>query len=588
MIRSFSSEPAVEQKESDVTVASDIFCKFSDVNDISKELELNGAVFTHEMVLRVLKNLQSSPDVARRFFNWVLERERERLSSKSYNLMLRILGVNGFVEEFWHLVDAMKKKGYGVSSYVRDKMTEKFEKEGSDNDLEKLKGIFATGSIDNSAEQVSSKICKVIKSEVWSDDVERKLKDLKANFSSDLVKCVVGSLSNEPMKALIFFRWTEESGLVKHDESSYNVMARVLGREDCIDRFWKVVDEMRSKGYEMEMGTYDKVYWRFCERKMVKDAVDLYEFAMAGNNKPSVSCCTFLLRKIVVSKQLDMGLFSKVVRTFTENGNVLTDAMLNSVLKALTSVSRFGECNKILKVMEEVGFVASSNMKSKIVFRLSSDGRKDETNEFMNHIEDSGSNLGASTWVSLIEGDCVAGDLEKARYDFQKMLEKEGPPHAGRALELLVNAYCRKNRAIDAWKLVHDYANENQLMPRHTTCKELVKELLVQGGFKDALSLMSLMKDNGFPPFLDPFIKYVSKSGTADDAITFLKAITSKRFPSTAVVLRLFEAFFQARRHSEAQDLLSKCPGYIRNHADVLNLFYSKKSGGRSAAAVAA
>lgn len=64
--------------------------------------------------------------------------------------------------------------------------------------------------------------------------------------------------------------------------------------------------------------------------------------------------------------------------------------------------------------------------------------------------------------------------------------------------------------------------------------------------------------------------------------------MTSKTFPSTSVVLRMFEAFFQARRHGEAQDFLYKCPGYIRNHADVLNLFYIGKSGGGSAAAVAA
>ncbi|XP_031276181.1 pentatricopeptide repeat-containing protein At3g02490, mitochondrial-like [Pistacia vera] len=585
---SFSSEPAMELKDSDFMVVSDIFNKFSDVNDINKELESSGVLFTHEMVLKVLSNLESSPDVARRFFYWVSERESARLSSKSYNLMLKILGANGFIEEFWALVDAMKKKGYGVSGHVRNKMTEKFEKEGLDSDLEKLKGVFATGSIDNSIEKISSRVCKIVRSEVWGDDVEKRLRELNVTFSSDLVKFAVENLGDDPMKALIFFRWAEESGLVKHDGKSYNAMARVLGREDCIDRFWKVVDEMRSRGYQMEEETYVKVLGRFSKRKMVKDAVDLYEFAMAGKNKPSVQCCTFLLRKIVVAKQLDMGLFSKVVSVFTENGNILTDSMLNAVLKALTSVGRLGECKKIFQVMEKGGFVASGNMKSKIVFRLSSGGKKDEAGEFMDHVETSGSDLGHKTWVSLIEGHCVAGDLERASECFQKMVGKEGASCAGHAFELLVNAYCRKNRATDACKLVHDYVRENHLQPSHTTYKELTKKLLVQRRFEDALSLVGLMKSHGFPPFVDPFIDYVSKSGTGDDAIAFLKTMTSKRFPSTSVVLRLFEAFFQARRHSEAQDLLSRCPGYIRNHADVLNLFLVNKSSGGSAAAVAA
>ena len=36
-------------------------------------------------------------------------------------------------------------------------------------------------------------------------------------------------------------------------------MAKVLGQEDCIDRFWKVVDEMRSNGYDTEEETFVKV-----------------------------------------------------------------------------------------------------------------------------------------------------------------------------------------------------------------------------------------------------------------------------------------------------------------------------------------
>lgn len=166
----------MELKDSDFVVVSDIFNKFSDVNDICKELESSSVLFTHEMVLKVLNNLESSPDVARRFFDWVSLKESARLSSKSYNLMLKILGANGFIEEFWGLVNVMKKKGYGVSGHVRNKMTEKFEKEGLDSDLEKLKGVFATGSIDNSIEKISSRVCKIVKSEVWGDDVEMRLR----------------------------------------------------------------------------------------------------------------------------------------------------------------------------------------------------------------------------------------------------------------------------------------------------------------------------------------------------------------------------------------------------------------------------
>jgi pentatricopeptide repeat protein len=67
----------------------------------------------------VLGKLESSPDVADRFFDWVLESDDSRLSYKSYNLMLEILGVNGFVKEFWDLVEVMNKNGYGNDARVK-------------------------------------------------------------------------------------------------------------------------------------------------------------------------------------------------------------------------------------------------------------------------------------------------------------------------------------------------------------------------------------------------------------------------------------------------------------------------------------
>ncbi|KAJ6396275.1 hypothetical protein OIU77_021326 [Salix suchowensis] len=157
------------------------------------------------------------------------------------------------------------------------------------------------------------------------------------------------------------------------------------------------------------------------------------------------------------------------------------------------------------------------------------------------------------------------------------MIEKKGVSGARYAFELLINAYCCKNRAMDACNLLHDYVCQNHLCPWQTTYKVLINKLLVQGAFKDALNLLGLMQSHGIPPHIDPFFEFVSKSGTGDDAIAFMNAMTTKKFPSISVALRLFKALFKAQRHDEAQDFLSKCPIYIRNRADVLNLFCSKK-----------
>ncbi|KAA0039407.1 pentatricopeptide repeat-containing protein [Cucumis melo var. makuwa] len=575
-LRTFSSEPAAEQ-ESDHAVIVDIFSKSRDVDEIRKGLESNGVVISHDLVLEVLGQLESNPDGAIRFFDWVSGDYGEKLSSKSFNLMLGILGVNGFVKEFWDLNCDMKKKGYGISKTVRDKVLEKFDKDGLKSDAEKLRDVFASGSVDKSPEKIGSTVSRLVRKNLWGEDVEQQLRDMSVSFSSDMVKMILEDLKTDPAKAYIFFLWIGETGMFKHDEQTYNAMARVLGREDCIDRFWKVVDEMKNQGYKMEMETFAKVLGRFCKRRMIEEAVNLYVFAMTVGNKPSEDCLTFLLKKIAVSEHFDLDLFSRALKIFSESGNVLKDSMVFAVLKSLSSVGRTGEFNEVLNVMIEYGYVFSGGLKRKIAYRLSRKGKSDEANDFMNNLEASGCNPDNKTWASLIEGHCAAGDLDKASDCIHKMVEKGGVPSAAYALDLIVNGYCRKKRETDASHLLFDLVDKNQLKPRHSTYKTLINKLLLCGEFKDALKLLGLMRNHEFPPFIEPFISYVSKSGTADDALEFLKGMTSKKFPSTTVVLQLFEAFFQAGRHGDAQDLLSNCPRYIRNHADVLDLFCSMK-----------
>ncbi|XP_010420279.1 PREDICTED: pentatricopeptide repeat-containing protein At5g15980, mitochondrial-like [Camelina sativa] len=582
--RSFSSEPAVEEKPSPEATVIDIFTRLNSEDEIRKELESSDVVISQDLALKVLRKLESNPDVAKRVFQWFKEATPEELTSKSYNMMLRILGGNGLVDEFWGLVDAMKKKGHGLSANVRDKVGEKFQKDGLQIDLVRLKKLFSSDCFDKSAENVCDRVCKIVMKEEWGDDVEKRVRDLNVEFQSDLVKMIVESLDVEPRKALLFFRWIDESGLFKHDEKTYNAVARVLGREKFLDRFQNVVEEMRSAGYEVEIETYVRVSTRFCQTKLIKDAVDLFEIAMVGSgtNKPTPHCLCLLLKKIVTAKVLDMDLFSRAVKAYTRNGNALTDSLLKSILKSLRSADRVEQSNEVLKEMKKGGYVPSSDLQSMIASSLSRKGKKDEADEFVDFMEASGNNLDDKAMASLVEGFCDSGELDEALVCLEKMVEKAGVSYADVAFEKLVLAYCNKNQARDAYKLLSAQVNQNQLKPRHSTYKILVIDLLKKkiardGGFEEALSLLPIMKDHGYPPFIDPFMNYFSTTGKSTEALGFLKAMTSKNFPSMSVVLRVFETMFKSARHSEAQDLLSLCPNYIRNSADVLELFNSMK-----------
>nr|GEV29214.1 hypothetical protein [Tanacetum cinerariifolium] len=572
-------------KQSDLT--SSLIELYSDPHkthqDTLTELKTKHGNNLNEHVTTLFSTRGSDPNSPKLFYDYVVSSGVSDLSSNSCNRLLGMLGGYGLVNEFWELVDVMAKRGYGVKKGASVRAMEKFVEMGLDGDVEKLKALFKLGSGegvgvgDVSVERVGARVSKIVRGEPWGEAVEKKLLDMGVVFMSELVELVLENLGTDGNKAVIFFRWVEESGLFKHDEATYNALVRELGREEYVDKFWRVLGEMKDAGFDMEKGCYVLVLRQFVRKKMLKDAVDLYEVAMGGKVKPSLQDCSYLLRKIVTSSELDMELFSKVLRVYKESGNKFSSSDLNTVLKSLTSVGRYAECNKILRAMEDVGFYPDEKMLGKIGFQLSKDGKTEEASEFVDFVEGSGNFPSYKTYESLIDGYCISGHLDKAADCFQKLLKDERASSAGYAMETLTNVYCSKGKADEAYRLLLAAVSENNVKPWHTTYKLLITKLLEQGLFNEATDLFGPMKADGYPPYLNPFVKYVSKTGTTDETLAFLRKMTDKKVPSINVYTRVFKAYFKAGRHSEAQDFLSKCPAFIKNHVDVLNLFYSMK-----------
>lgn len=237
-----------------------------------------------------------------------------------------------------------------------------------------------------------------------------------------------------PSKALIFFRWVEKSGQFKHDERKYTKMAMILQSEYLIDQFWKLVYDMRSAGFKIGENTYLSFHESFILKKMLKDAVKLYEFVMAGPNKNLG--CRNLLSSIVSFDELDMDLFSRAVKVFTKNGNALNDDNVEEVQKSLFSAGRIDEFNKVLKVMEHEndGFVATGLLLGTIAFRLRAAGYNEQADEFANRIEESRL---STPYLRMQDYILSYHNFEKGFESLKEIVEKEGVVSAANALDLI-------------------------------------------------------------------------------------------------------------------------------------------------------
>ncbi|KAL4185802.1 hypothetical protein AMTRI_Chr10g7720 [Amborella trichopoda] len=499
-------------------------------------------------VMHVLKNLKGNPRSAIEFFNWALEAMDGKLSSETYNSIIVILGKKGSTTEFWGLIKTMRKEGQNIQEEAYKVILKNFDEAKLAKDAEKLKKLFLSEPESSSCDaKICTQILRIVNECDWSEEASKKLGSLDISLSDEMVVRILERLSASPIKALNFFRWVSQELSFKHGENTYNAVIVLLGREDYINKFWDLVKEMKQEGYGIQMGTYAKLSRRFSKRKMINEAVDLYVYTMKSPNKPSDHDFSMLLRTLALNIEQGLNLFPRAIKAFEDSGHSVSKSSVDGVLKALASIGKLSEADKILKAISASGLQAHVNFQNLVISVL-----------------------------------CRAGDLEKASKIFLWVAEKQGKADAA-TLELLVNKYCDLKRAGDAFTFIKKVVENTGIKPWHTTYKTLVEKLIGQNRIGDALKLLGLMKCHGFPPFTDPFFEYIPKSGTVDDAVGLFEAITVKNLPSTSVIIRMFEAFLKAGRFNVAHDLLSRSPGHIRNHADILNLFCAMKPQGAAA-----
>nr|XP_010929894.1 pentatricopeptide repeat-containing protein At3g48250, chloroplastic [Elaeis guineensis] len=534
---------------------------------------------TEESILYVLKKLDKKPQKALSFFNCITSQYGFKPAHPTYNLMLRILGHKDSVKDFWAFLKSMDHAGHTIDRSTYVTLLANFKKHKMAAESSALTQFYSrTMAKAASDTAIDSAVKIILDAEEWNEAAEKKLQDLDLSLSEIMVAKVLQELRDCPSKVLAFFRWVGQRPGYKHGSVAYNAMARVLGQGDFIGEFWSLVQEMKGEGHEMDIDTYIKLSRRFQKTKMMREAVELYEFMMDGPYKPAIQDCGMLLRQIALSGMPDLELVFRVVRKYEAAGYSLSKVVYDGIHRSLTSIGKFDEADEILKKMKLAGYEPDNITYSQLVYGLCKAKRLDDACKVLDEMEAGGCIPDLKTWTVLIQGHCSAGEVNKALELLAKMIEKNCEADAD-VLDVLVKGLCSKRRADGAYTLVVEMVESARIRAWQATYKYLIQELLSVRMLEEALKLLNTMKSHKFPPFADPFPPYIAKYGTIEDARDFLKALTVNDYPSATAYLHVFKSFFQEGRYSEAQDLLFKCPHHIRKHGEISKLFGSIKAG---------
>lgn len=533
---------------------------------IENELDKLNPNLTHEYVVYVLKKLNENPKKSLDFYKWVRDKKGFKPSYVPCRLLLKPLACREFIGEFWAVASEMKEKGFCIDSHVYGTINGALERENLSEEAAKWTKFYESMCEDNGVNDVIKGVVKVVMGSEWSEEVEIKLKKLDFPLSENVVFRVIWNLREEPLRALKFFEWIASCRKFEHNSVSYSRMARVLALSGMKGEFWDLVTRMRSEGCGID------VYTKLARCLSKEDAVKLFELIMDGPYKLSEKDCIWLLKILAHDFEPNIDLVYRVVNKYVEVGNTQTKALYDCVHRSLCKSGRFDEAKKIVEDIRNAGYKPDNITYSQEVFGLCKQRRFEDADLVFKQMEAEGCVPDMKTWTILIQGYCTAGQMDQALSCFARMLEKDLEPDAD-MLEVLINGFLSHNKLLGAFKFLVEMVNKARLKPWQATYKLLIEKLIQGGKLEEAFSLLSMMKEQDYPPYPEPFVEYISKAGTVEDAKKLLRALPKKGSPSTSAYVNIITSFFNEGRHSEAKDLLYGSPHAVRKQRKIQKLF---------------
>ncbi|XP_027124061.2 pentatricopeptide repeat-containing protein At3g48250, chloroplastic-like [Coffea arabica] len=520
-----------------------------------------------------MRILHEDPKFDLLFYRWAAEENGFRSCSSSYNSQLKFCAINDGMKEFLVVVRRCKRKGIYIGQKTYLDIYSDLRRLKRDDDATELQLFYENMVFQNAIKGVAKMVAQNLD---WGSELERKLGEMRIWVQENFVLGVLKELKGKglPLKALSFFKWVGESLGFEHNNATYNRILRILCTEETIMEFWSIFEEMKDAGYVIDSDTYVEVMLEFQKSKMVKDAVELFEYRMDTPFKYLEGECGLLFNVISSTSNPDLDLMFRVVKKYEAAGYCLLKSDYEGIHRCLTSAGKFDEAEKIIQTMRRAGYNQCDVTYRQLIFGLCKAGRLEEACEVVDMMEAQGYIPGIKTWIALTKGYCDVNGVDKALPWFGILVKKGFDANAG-LLDFLVYGFLKEKRVIGAYELDMEMVGKAHMIPWHATFRNLIEELLGERRLEEALNLLRLMMKQDYRPYREPFVQYISKFGSVEDAWEFLMALSKKTYPSLLACQRVFKSFFNEGRHCEAKELLLKCPDHISRRPAICTLFGS-------------
>ncbi|CAK8562965.1 unnamed protein product [Lathyrus sativus] len=287
-----------------------------DDDKVENELAKVEIQLSDNFVIRVLKEVRSSPLKAYKFFHWVGKQSGYQQNTVTYNAVARVLARMESIEEFWSVLDEMKSVGHELDLDTYIKISRQLQKNRMMEDAVKLYEHMMDSSYKPSVLD-----CVILLKSISGGD--------KPNL--DLVFRVAKKF---------------ESGGYTLSKAVYDGIHRSLTSAGRFDEAEKIVETMKNAGYEPDNITYSQIIFGLCKMRRFEEAHKVIEEMQTRDCRPDIKTWTILIQGYCDAGELDNALLS-LYKMMEHNGDVDAD-LLGVLVDGFLTQKRIDGAYKLL------------------------------------------------------------------------------------------------------------------------------------------------------------------------------------------------------------------------------------------------
>ncbi|BAT76028.1 hypothetical protein LR48_Vigan01g230900 [Vigna angularis] len=308
-------------------------------DDVNGELAKVKIQLSDNFVIRVLRELRSTPLKAYEFFRWVGRQSGYEHNTVTYNALARVLARIDSIEKFWSVIEEMNSVGHELDIDTYLKISRMLQRHRMMEDAVKLYELMMDSSYKPSVEDCSF-----------------------------LLKSI--SESDKPNLDLVF-RVSKKYESTEHTlpKAIYDGIHRSLTNSGKLDEAENIVNRMRKAGHEPDNITYGQVIVGFCKMRRLEEACKVMEEMESCGCIPDTKTWTLLVQGHCVANEVDRALLC--LHKMIEKGCNLDAAVLCVLTDSFLGQKRIDDAYKLLvEVATKHGASPSRSTYEKLIVNL--------------------------------------------------------------------------------------------------------------------------------------------------------------------------------------------------------------------------